>query len=150
MNEEIRAQKIEEILDTGRVTLDSLKQAQIKLDSVKSWITIDGFGGSLIISIVKHSKIEETLQFLEDAKKNVCKFQLQLKTIELPITVKKDVGIFVSFATFFLDGTVENYLMKEKVNDVIEQLDDAVEMVECICRGLQMNIVGKTFVTKII
>ena len=150
MNEEIRAQKIKEILDTGRVTLDSLKQAQIKLDSVKSWITIDGFGGSLIISIVKHSKIEETLQFLEDAKKNVRKFQLQLKTIELPITVKKDVGIFVSFATFFLDGTVENYLMKEKVNDVIEQLDDAVEMVECICRGLQMNIVGKTFVTKIL
>ena len=143
MNAEIRVQKIEEILDTGRVTLDSLKQAQIKLDSVKSWITIDGFGGSLIISIVKHSKIEETLQFLEDAKKNVRKFQLQLKTIELPITVKKDVGIFVSFATFFLDGTVENYLMKEKVNDVIEQLDDAVEMVECICRGLQENTVGK-------
>ena len=68
MNAEIRVQKIEEILDTGRVTLDSLKQAQIKLDSVKSWITIDGFGGSLIISIVKHSKIEETLQFLEETK----------------------------------------------------------------------------------
>ena len=140
MNEEIRAQKIVEILDTGRVTLDSLKQAQIKLDSVKSWITIDGFGGSLIISIVKHSKIEETLQFLEDAKKNVRKFQLQLKTIELPITVKKDVGIFVSFATFFLDGTVENYLMKEKVNDVIEQLDDAMEMIEAICRGLPYQL----------
>ena len=144
MNEDIKHQKIEEILDTGRVTLDSLKQAQIKLDSVKSWITIDGFGGSLIISIVKHSKIEETLQFLEDAKKNVRKFQLLLKTIELPIGVKKDVGIFVSFATFFLDDTVEKYLMKENVNDVIEQLDDAVEMVEIICRGLQMNTVGKT------
>ena len=137
MNAEIRVQKIEEILDTGRVTLDSLKQAQIKLDSVKSWITIDGFGGSLIISIVKHSKIEETLQFLEEAKKNVRKFQLQIKTIELPCGVKKDVGIFVSFATFFLDDTVEKYLVKENVNDVIEQLNDAVKMVECICRGLQ-------------
>ena len=137
MNAEIRVQKIEEILATGRMTLDSLKQAQIKLDSVKSWITIDGFGGSLIISIVKHSKIEETLQLLEDAKKNVRKFQLQLKTIELPIAVKKDVGIFVSFATFFLDGTVENYLIKERVGDVTEQLDDAVRMVECICKGLQ-------------
>ena len=144
MNEEIRAQKIEEILDTGRVTLNSLKQAQIKLDSVKSWITIDGFGGSLLISIVKHSKIEETLQVLEEAKKNVRRFQLQLKTIELPMEVKKDVGIFVSFATFFLDGTVENYLIKERVNDVTEQLDDAVEMVEVICRGLQENTVGKT------
>ena len=137
MNEEIRAQKIEEILDTGRVTLNSLKQAQIKLDSVKSWITIDGFGGSLLISIVKHSKIEETLQVLEEAKKNVRRFQLQLKTIELPMEVKKDVGIFVSFATFFLDGTVENYLIKERVGDVTEQLDDAVRMVECICKGLQ-------------
>ena len=144
MNEEIRAQKIEEILDTGRVTLNSLKQAQIKLDSVKSWITIDGFGGSLLISIVKHSKIEETLQVLEEAKKNVRRFQLQLKTIELPMSVKKDVGIFVLFATFFLDGTIENYLIKERVNDVTEQLDDAMKMIEAICRGLQENTVGKT------
>ena len=145
MNEEIKIQKIKETLETGQVALETLKRAQIKLDSVKSWITIDGFGGSLLISIVKHSKIEETLQVLEEAKKNVRRFQLQLKTIELPMSVKKDVGIFVSFATFFLDGTVENYLIKERVNDVTEQLNDAVEMIEAICRGLQENTVGKIF-----
>ena len=138
MNEEIKIQKIKETLETGQVALETLKQAQIKLDSVKSWITIDGFGGSLLISIVKHSKIEETLQVLEEAKKNVRRFQLQLKTIELPMGVKKDVGIFVSFATFFLDGTVENYLIKERVGDVTEQLDDAVEMIEAICRNIHV------------
>ena len=138
MNEEIKIQKIKETLETGQVALETLKQAQIKLDSVKSWITIDGFGGSLLISIVKHSKIEETLQVLEEAKKNVRRFQLQLKTIELPIGMKKDVGIFVSFATFFLDGTVENYLIKERVHDVTEQLDDAVEMIEAICRNIHV------------
>ena len=138
MNEEIKIQKIKETLEIGQVALKTLKQAQIKLDSVKSWITIDGFGGSLLISIVKHSKIEETLQVLEEAKKNVRRFQLQLKTIELPMGVKKDVGIFVSFATFFLDGTVENYLIKERVNDVTEQLDDAVEMIEAICRNIHV------------
>ena len=138
MNEEIKIQKIKETLEIGQVVLKTLKQAQIKLDSVKSWITIDGFGGSLLISIVKHSKIEETLQVLEEAKKNVRRFQLQLKTIELPMSVKKDVGIFVSFATFFLDGTVENYLIKERVGDVTEQLDDAVEMIEVICRNIHV------------
>lgn len=138
MNEEIKIQKIKETLETGQVALETLKQAQIKLDSVKSWITIDGFGGSFLISIVKHSKIEETLQVLEEAKKNVRRFQLQLKTIELPMGVKKDVGIFVSFATFFLDGTVENYLIKERVGDVTEQLDDAVEMIEAICRNIHV------------
>ena len=138
MNEEIKIQKIKETLETGQVALETLKQAQIKLDSVKSWITIDGFGGSFLISIVKHSKIEETLQVLEETKKNVRRFQLQLKTIELPMGVKKDVGIFVSFATFFLDGTVETYLVKERVNDVTEQLDDAVEMIEAICRNIHV------------
>ena len=138
MNEEIKIQKIKETLETGQVALETLKQAKIKLDSVKSWITIDGFGGSLLISIVKHSKIEETLQVLEEAKKNVRRLQLQLKTIELPMGVNKDVGIFVSFATFFLDGTVENYLIKERVNDVTEQLDDAVEMIEAICRNIHV------------
>lgn len=46
MNEEIRIRKMKELSVTGRDTLESLKQAKIKLDSVKSWITIDGFGGS--------------------------------------------------------------------------------------------------------
>lgn len=136
MNEKVMIQKKKELLDTGRMTLESLKLAQMKLDSVKSWITIDGFGGSFLISIVKHSKIEEMLEFLEKAKKDVRRFQLQLKTIEHPDTIKKDVGIFVSFATFFLDGTVETYLVKERVEDVTEQLRDAVEMVECICNSL--------------
>ena len=101
MNEEIRIRKMKELSVTGRDTLESLKQAKIKLDSVKSWITIDGFGGSLLISIVKNTKIKETLLILEEAKKHVCKFQLQLKTIELPKDAKNDVGVFVSFATFF-------------------------------------------------
>ena len=93
------------------MALETLKQAQIKLDSVKSWITIDGFGGSLLISIVKHSKIEETLQVLEEAKKNVRRFQLQLKTIELPMSVKKDVGIFDKYPVI-----PEHYM--DEVNEV--------------------------------
>lgn len=136
MNEEIRIRKMKELSVTGRDTLESLKQAKIKLDSVKSWITIDGFGGSLLISIVKNTKIKETLLILEEAKKYVCKFQLQLKTIGLPKDAKNDVGVFVSFATFFLDDTLENHLIKENVSDVIEQLDDAIEMVDHICKEL--------------
>ena len=136
MNEEIRIRKMKELSVTGRDTLESLKQAKIKLDSVKSWITIDGFGGSLLISIVKNTKIKETLLILEEVKKYVCKFQLQLKTIELPKDAKNDVGVFVSFATFFLDDTLENHLIKENVSDVIEQLDDAIEMVDHICKEL--------------
>ena len=53
MNEEIKTHKIKEFVEMGQMTLDNLKQAQIKLDSVKSWVTIDGFGGSPLISIMK-------------------------------------------------------------------------------------------------
>ena len=53
MNEEIKIHKIKELVEMGQMTLDSLKQAQIKLDSVKSWVAIDGFGGSPLISIMK-------------------------------------------------------------------------------------------------
>ena len=53
MNEEIKIHKIKELVEMGQMTLDSLKQAQIKLDSVKSWVAIDGFGGSPLISIMR-------------------------------------------------------------------------------------------------
>ena len=138
MNEKVMIQKMKELLEIGQMTIESLERAQMKLESVKSWITIDGFGGSLLISIVKHSKIEETLEFLEKAKKDVRRFQLQLKTIEHPDSIKKDIGIFVSFATFFLDDTVETYLVKERVEDVTEQLNDAIKMIEVICKNIHV------------
>jgi len=44
MNEKNLKQKIEEAVQIGQQTLESLHSAQIKLDSAKSWIVLEGFG----------------------------------------------------------------------------------------------------------
>lgn len=130
-------QKIEEAINVGQQTLDSLQSAQIKLDSAKSWIVLEGFGGSLLTSMMKHMKISDTQEYVETAKRDILKFQVMLKSIVMPEEVRSRTGMYIAFATFFLDGTVDGYMVKSNVNSAQEQISDAIQLVNEVCTDLR-------------
>lgn len=130
-------QKIEEAINVGQQTLESLKSAQIKLDSAKSWIVLEGFGGSLLTSMMKHMKISDTQEYIETAKRDILKFQVMLKSIVMPEEVRSRTGMYIAFATFFLDGTVDEYMVKSNVNSAQEQISDAIQLVNEVCTDLR-------------
>lgn len=136
MSEKNVKQKIEEALVVGQQTLDSLHSAQIKLNSAKSWIVLEGFGGSLLTSMMKHLKTADTQDYVETAKKDIVKFQVVLKSIVMPEEIKRRTGMYISFATFFLDGTIDEYMVKSKVDNAQEQIEDAIQIVDEVCQDL--------------
>jgi len=136
MNEKNLKQKIEEAVQIGQQTLESLHSAQIKLDSAKSWIVLEGFGGSLLTSMMKHMKISDTQEYVETAKQDIMKFQVVLKSIIMPEEVRSRTGMYIAFATFFLDGTIDEYMMKANVNNAQEQIADAIQLVDEVCQDL--------------
>lgn len=136
MMEKNLKQKIEEAIDVGQQTLNSLQSAQIKLDSAKSWIVLEGFGGSLLTSMMKHMKISDTQEYVETAKQDILKLQVMLKSIVMPEEVRSRTGMYIAFATFFLDGTVDEYMVKSNVNSAQEQIADAIILVDEVCKDL--------------
>lgn len=136
MMEKNLKQKIEEAIDVGQQTLNSLQSAQIKLDSAKSWIVLEGFGGSLLTSMMKHMKISDTQEYVETAKQDILKLQVMLKSIVMPEEVRTRTGMYIAFATFFLDGTVDEYMVKSNVNSAQEQIADAIRLVDEVCEDL--------------
>lgn len=136
MNEKNMKQKMEEALEVGRHTLDTLQSAQIKLDSASSWIVLEGFGGSLLTSMMKHLKITDTKGYMEMAKQDILKFQVVLKSIIMPQEVRRNSGMYIAFATFFLDGTVDEYMVKAKIDNAREQIADAIRLVDEVCKDL--------------
>ena len=136
MMEKNLKQKIEEAIDVGQQTLNSLQSAQIKLDSAKSWIVLEGFGGSLLTSMMKHMKISDTQEYVETAKQDILKLQVMLKSIVMPEEVRRRTGMYIAFATFFLDGTVDEYMVKSNVNSAQEQIADAIILVDEVCKDL--------------
>lgn len=129
--------RIEEALKVGQHTLESLHIAQMKLENVRKWEMRERFGGNVFVSIIKNMKISDIQEYIVQAKSDVLKFQIVMKSICMPEEIKKVARIFVSFADFFLDGTIEEYLLKSEVKNVREQIEDAIDLMEKVILALE-------------
>ena len=89
-------------------------------------------GGGLFASMIKHSKLGNASASLEEAR-----YDLQIFSGSFPMfTFRKNLQInvngFLSFADFFLDGLIADYLVvQSRINDAREQVEDAIERVKC-------------------
>jgi len=137
MSETNIEKRMEAALIAGQHTLESLRIAQNKLEDIRSWEVRERFGKNLFASMIKNMKISDIQEYLIQAKSDVLKFQIILKSICMLEEVKNVTRIFISFANFFLDGTIEEYLVKSKVDSVREQIEDAVDSVEKVCIELE-------------
>lgn len=129
-----------EAIYAGERALSSLRMAQEKLNSAGNWGLFDMFGGGFFSSMMKHSKMDDAARFMEEAKVDLMRFQKELRDVNVPLDLKMEVGSFLSFADFFFDGFVVDYLVQSKISDAKEQVSDAIYRVQQILRELERQM----------
>lgn len=129
--------EINEAIEAGQRALMSLRQAENKLSSARNWGLVDLFGGGFLTDMMKYSKINDASRYVEQAKWDLQKFQRELKDVNLPTEVKIEIGGFLSFADFFFDGVVADYLVQSKIANARQQIADAIRIVENTLRTLR-------------
>lgn len=129
--------EINEAIEAGQRALMSLRQAENKLSSARNWGLVDLFGGGFLTDMMKYSKINDASRYVEQAKWDLQKFQRELKDVNLPTEVKIEIGGFLSFADFFFDGVVADYLVQSKIANARQQIADAIRIVENTLRNLR-------------
>lgn len=140
MSNEIMRREMKEALDAGERALSSLRNAQEKLNSAGNWGLFDMFGGGLFSTIMKRSKMDDAQQLMEAAKSDLKRFQRELKDVNIPLDLRMEVGSFLSFADFFFDGFVADYLVQSKISEAKEQVSDAIIRVEQILSELKRKM----------
>ena len=140
MSNEIMKREMKEAMDAGERALTSLRNAQVKLNSAGNWGLFDMFGGGLFSTIMKRSKMDDAQQLMEAAKSDLKRFQRELKDVNIPLDLRMEVGSFLSFADFFFDGFVEDYLVQSKISEAKEQVSDAIIRVEQILNELRRKM----------
>lgn len=140
MSNEIMRREMKEALDAGERALSSLRKAQEKLNSAGNWGLFDMFGGGLFSTIMKRSKMDDAQQLMEAAKSDLKRFQRELKDVIIPLDLRMEVGSFLSFADFFFDGFVADYLVQSKISEAKEQVSDAIIRVEQILNELKRKM----------
>lgn len=137
MRDEVRRREIEEAAAAGEKALYSLETAREKLQGAKNWGIFDMLGGGFFTDMVKHSKMSDATAYMEDAKSQLLVFQRELRDVQVPLDLRMDISSFLTFADFFFDGLVADYLVQKKINDAREQVDDAITRVRVILGELR-------------
>ncbi len=129
--------EVREAIAAGERALNSLKYAKEDLDSARSWGIADLLGGGSIIGLMKHSKMNHAVSHKEEAKSNLRVFQRELQDVTVNTDLNLEVGDFLTFADFFFDGVVADYLVQSKISDARKQVDRAIRQVSQIVSSLR-------------
>lgn len=131
------AMEIREAIYAGEQALKSLELAQAKLNSARNWGFADLLGGGFIVDMIKHSKMNDAIRLMEQAKRDLHTFQRELRDVNAYANLSLDIGGFLSFADFFFDGIVADYLVQSRIANAREQVNDAIYMVKNILTRLK-------------
>ncbi|HJB28147.1 MAG TPA: hypothetical protein IAA06_05050 [Candidatus Blautia faecavium] len=137
MENELMRREIGEAVAAGERALSSLYLAQEKLDSARKWGIYDMIGGGFFGGLMKHSRMNDAASYLEDAKQDLKVFQRELRDVHLPMDVHVDIGSFLTFADFFFDGLIVDYMVQAKIAEARRQVDEAALRVETLLSQLK-------------
>ena len=129
--------EINEAIAAGEKSLGSLRQALLQLKSAGNWGLFDMFGGGFLSGMMKHSKLDHAVKYMEDAKQDLKRFQIELKDVNQVMNLQLDIGGFLTFADFFFDGVIADFLVQSKINDAKGQVETAIIQVEEMLENLR-------------
>ncbi len=127
----------QEAIRAGERALNSLRDAEHYLGGARLWGIVDLFGGGGFSGFLKHAKLNDASRSLERAKADLRLFQNELRDVRAIQDMKIDVGGFLTFADFFFDGIIADWLVQSKIQNARQQVSDAISQVEWILGQLR-------------
>lgn len=126
-----------EAIDAGRQALYSLKSAENDLKSAKGWGLYDMIGGGFISTMIKHSKMDSAKDHMEAAKRDLRNFQKELRDVDLICNLNIQTDDFLSFADWFFDGFFVDWMVQDRINQALKQVQEAIRRVNDVVTELQ-------------
>ena len=116
---------------TGTTGLLNMPTAEMQRD--KTFM----FGGGFFTTMLKHSKMDQAKQNMEQAKYDFRNFSKELDDVNMACNLNIDTGDFLSFADYFFDGFVVDWMVQDRINTARRQVDEAIRRTEYIVNQLQ-------------
>jgi hypothetical protein len=122
--------ELEEAVRAGMTAERSLQQVRSELQSAQNWGTWDLLGGGTISTWAKHSKIDSAKRQAQIAQRHLQQFQEELADADQRLHISLgEIGGFSTFADFFFDGLIADWIVQSKVQNASEACDSAISRV---------------------
>ena len=132
-----RDREIREAINAGERALSSLRDAKRSLGSARGWGIVDMIGGRGFSGLMKHVKVGDARNSLNQAKADLDRFSRELSDVRDIQGLDIEIGNFLTFADFFFDGFFADIMVQSKIRQAQDKIDDAIDQVESLLRKLR-------------
>ncbi len=138
----IEAQKkeLQEAIAAGDAARNELQFVVDSLESADGWGTWDILGGGLLATAAKHSEIDKAKEYAQTTKIALMKFQNELADVDLAMDIDINIGSFETFADYFFDGLISDWIVQSKISDSLKSVCNVVYNVEDIIKSLKAKL----------
>lgn len=131
-----RKTEIQEAIGAADEALRSLNRAKQYLESADHWGIWDMIGGGILSTFMKHSKMREAEQALEQAKSAMRRFASEMRDIHEAVGADLRTDDFLGFADYFFDGWIADWMMLSRIGRARDQIAEAIRRVDTIRKQL--------------
>lgn len=138
----IEAQKkeLQEAIAAGDAARNELQFVVDSLESADGWGTWDILGGGLLATAAKHSEIDKAKEYAQNTKIALMKFQNELADVDLAMNIDINIGSFETFADYFFDGLISDWIVQSKISDSLKSVCNVVYNIEDIIKSLRAKL----------
>ena len=137
MERKSRQQEINEALMAADMASMSLQKAEEQLQKASSWGIWDMLGGGFFSTMFKHNRMDEAQAAMNEARGHLRRLKRELLDVNLTGDLKMDVGSFLTFADYFFDGVIADWMVQSKIQDAQEGVSEVHVRVLNALRNLE-------------
>jgi phospholipase/lecithinase/hemolysin len=128
-------QELLEARAAGQSAGSGLARVADILNSASGWGALDIVGGGLLITAIKHSRINDANRELKKTQALLQRFQRELEDVNLNDTI--GISKLSIAADFLLDGLLFDLIAQSQINNAKERVRKAADKVEQINKNLE-------------
>ena len=132
------AKERDEAIAAGVKAQSSLQCALDELNRARNWGVVDMFSkGGFLTALIKHSKMENAQQYMDQAKRDVRLFRNELKDVQRICDLRVETGDFLTFADWFFDNFFVDWMVMDRINTARSQVEEAISQIDRVLRSLR-------------
>lgn len=129
--------EIAEAIAAGEAVLEQVELVISSLKSAEGWGTWDLLGGGLISTAMKHNRMDEARSGVNEIEKRMSRFRRELLDIQQVVNIQIDIGEFTSFADYFFDGLIVDWVVQSKIENALAQATQTQQTVRQAVENLK-------------
>lgn len=129
--------EIDEAMAAGKEALLGLERVIDSLENAEGWGAWDLLGGGLLSTAMKHSRIDDARKDINEVQAMMSRFKRELADIQKNVDLQIDIDEFTSFADFFFDGLIIDWIVQSRIVDSLERSNQAKDTIAQVVRQLE-------------